>query len=408
VLASVHSPTSAGADDGVPLRLRTDLPPEVIETLRPLAGSLVREARAEIERTTPEGAFRDAMVSTLHTAIEEVLARPGHRRDRNVDWKKVFRTAGRAEFLAGRTADPLQTSIRASARAAWRLISAGGRSAGLPAEALLTIAESIFTWVDQLSAVAVEGYQEAEAAARARAVDAHEQARRRLTRAILASEPVTDECLRALSETAGWPIPDRIVTIVVERRSDHDHLSDMREHREALVDLEGPPCVVLPDPGNDRQVVIDLIADRRAAVGPAVPLADGNRSVVLARRMLALAQSGAVPATGVTWCRDHLVTLLLLTDPLLTEQLREQTETAFAGLTPKQRDRMATTLLAWLQTRGTHNEIAARLDVHPQTVRYRINQLQQLFGDKLTDPDTRLTLELALRAQMLINRPAPD
>jgi DNA-binding PucR family transcriptional regulator len=99
--------------------------------------------------------------------------------------------------------------------------------------------------------------------------------------------------------------------------------------------------------------------------------------------------------------------LLLLADPLLIEELREQTEAAFADLTPKQRDRMATTLLAWLQTRGRHNEIAARLDVHPQTVRYRINQLQQLFGAKLADPETRLTMELALRAHMLLTPPKP-
>jgi PucR-like helix-turn-helix protein len=59
------------------------------------------------------------------------------------------------------------------------------------------------------------------------------------------------------------------------------------------------------------------------------------------------------------------------------------------------------------QTRGTHREIPARLDVHPQTVRYRIHQLQQLFGDKLTDPDTRLTMELALRAHLLLTPPTP-
>jgi DNA-binding PucR family transcriptional regulator len=112
-------------------------------------------------------------------------------------------------------------------------------------------------------------------------------------------------------------------------------------------------------------------------------------------------------ADRITWCRDHLATLLLLADPLLTDQLREHLDAAFAGLTPKQRDRMATTLVAWLQTRGTHNELAARLDVHPQTVRYRIHQLQQLLGDRLTDPDARLTMELALRAHMLLAPPNP-
>lgn len=407
VFASVDLPTSVAADEATPLRLWTDIPPEAAAKLRPLAGPLAREALVEIERTVPEGEFRDTLVSTLHTAIAQALGRTRERRAQNVDWRKVFRKAGKAEFLAGRTTDPLQTSIRAGARAVWRLISASGRSSGVPAETLLTIADTLFAWVDQLSAAAVAGYHEAEAAARARAAGSQEQARRRLTQALLASEPVRDECLRSLADAAGWAIPDRIVTIVVECRSDHDRLRDVSEHREALLDLEGPPCVVLPDPGEDRQVVTDLLAGRRAAVGPAVRPADGNRSFALARRMLALTQSGVVPASRITWCRDHLATLLLLADPLLTDQLREQTESAFAGLTPKQRGRMATTLLAWLQTRGTHNEMAERLDVHPQTVRYRINQLQQLFGDKLTDPDARLTMELALRAHMLLTPPTP-
>jgi hypothetical protein len=110
-------------------------------------------------------------------------------------------------------------------------------------------------------------------------------------------------------------------------------------------------------------------------------------------RHLVIGTAGATPGADVRvgQCLD---TMLDLAD-------------RFADLTPKQRDRMATTLLVWLQTRGTHREIAARLDVHPQTVRYRIHQLQQLFGDKLTDPDTRLTMELALRAHLLLTPPTP-
>ncbi len=384
------------------LGLSSDIPPGLAEKLRPLAGTLVRAALPEIERTIPEGEFRDAMMSKLHSAIDEILGRPRDRDTRNVNWESVFRRAGRAEFMAGRTSDSMQISLRAGTRAAWQQLSTEGRSTGLSAETLLTVAESSFAAVDEAAAAAVEGYREAETEARARAADVREQARRRLTRAILAPEPVADEWLRAASDAAGWTVPDRIVTVAVECRSDLDRLGDVGEHRDALVSLQSPTCVVLPDPGDDRQIVTDLVADRRAAVGPPVPPSDGHRSLELAGRLLALAHSGAEPPGNVTWCRDHLATLLLLADPLLTDQLREQIDAAFAGLTPKQRDRMACTLLVLLQTRGTHNEIAARLDVHPQTVRYRIHQLRRLFGDKLTDPDARLTMELALRAHMLL------
>ena len=41
--------------------------------------------------------------------------------------------------------------------------------------------------------------------------------------------------------------------------------------------------------------------------------------------------------------------------------------------------------------------MAADLHVHPQTVRYRLKQLRELFGPDLDgDPDTRLRLTLAL------------
>jgi len=34
--------------------------------------------------------------------------------------------------------------------------------------------------------------------------------------------------------------------------------------------------------------------------------------------------------------------------------------------------------------------------VHPQTVRYRMNQIRQLYGDRLNDPNTILELTVAL------------
>ena len=34
--------------------------------------------------------------------------------------------------------------------------------------------------------------------------------------------------------------------------------------------------------------------------------------------------------------------------------------------------------------------------MHPQTVRYRMSQLRELYGDRLEDPDTVLELTIAL------------
>ena len=45
--------------------------------------------------------------------------------------------------------------------------------------------------------------------------------------------------------------------------------------------------------------------------------------------------------------------------------------------------------------------MATRLGVHPQTVRYRLRQIRELWGDEIDDPDRRFELELVLRAQRL-------
>jgi DNA-binding PucR family transcriptional regulator len=45
--------------------------------------------------------------------------------------------------------------------------------------------------------------------------------------------------------------------------------------------------------------------------------------------------------------------------------------------------------------------VAQQIHVHPQTVRYRLRQIQELFGDQLRDPDLRFELQLALRVRKL-------
>jgi hypothetical protein len=45
---------------------------------------------------------------------------------------------------------------------------------------------------------------------------------------------------------------------------------------------------------------------------------------------------------------------------------------------------------------GNRKAVADELHVHPQTVRYRLTQLRELFGSALDDPATRAALLLAL------------
>jgi DNA-binding PucR family transcriptional regulator len=139
---------------------------------------------------------------------------------------------------------------------------------------------------------------------------------------------------------------------------------------------------------------------RPAAIGPSVPLARAAMSLRWARHALALARAGVIPA-GPVRCDQHLSTLLILADEDLAAALADRRLAPLSRLRPAQRDRIAETLLAWLQLGENAAEVAQRIHVHPQTVRYRMRQIHELFGDQLRDPDLRFELQLALRIRTL-------
>ena len=59
-------------------------------------------------------------------------------------------------------------------------------------------------------------------------------------------------------------------------------------------------------------------------------------------------------------------------------------------------ERLAETLRSWLLHQGRRDDVAADLFVHPQTVRYRMGQLRELYGDRLTTRPSVLDLTVAL------------
>ena len=107
-------------------------------------------------------------------------------------------------------------------------------------------------------------------------------------------------------------------------------------------------------------------------------------------------------------CEEHLLTLWLMADHALADQVSRRQLGALEGLTPRQQERLTETFGAWLETRGTAAEIADRLQVHPQTVRYRIRQLERTLGEQFGDPEARFTMEMVLRVMRIQGRITAD
>ena len=108
------------------------------------------------------------------------------------------------------------------------------------------------------------------------------------------------------------------------------------------------------------------------------------------------------PNGPIVWCREHLDTMVLLRDEPLLTQLARLRLAPLERVRATHRPALADTLLTWLQLDRNANRVARELHVHPQTVRYRLRRLAELFGDRLDDPQGRAELELALRARALL------
>lgn len=383
------------------LRDRTD----VTERMRSLVPQMVRVAVTEIQRSVPEyavpleGRFRDVLVGAVEMSITQFMDNIRNPHASQEDWEKTFCYAGRAEYLAGRSLDALQAAVRVGAHSVWRVVSTAGRRLGVHPSRLFAVADAIFAYTNEICTMALKGYLEAQA----QHTGAMERRRRQLMKLILADPPTPLPTIMEAAGTTGWPVPQRLAVVVLEYREDQHQLPASALDRRVLVDLESnQPCLITADPEADLRSLADELHGRRAVIGPKVRVTEARRSLEVAGRALRLVQHGVLPERRITWCRDHLSTLALLSDQFLVARIARQALAPFASLTPKQRDRLVTTLLAWLDTRGGVSEVAARLDVHPQTVRYRMRQIDDLLGERLSDRDERLTLEIVLRAHRLL------
>ena len=115
-------------------------------------------------------------------------------------------------------------------------------------------------------------------------------------------------------------------------------------------------------------------------------------------------------ATGVldddpVFADEHLDAIIVHRDARLLAAFRAQVLAPLADLPPAVAERLTETLTAWLRHFGDRQAIAAELHIHPQTVRYRMTQLHELFGPVLDDPAGRARLMLALAWSRPLRQP---
>ena len=333
----------------------------------------------------------------------------------------MFHDLGRLLAMEGRSISALHAALRIGARVTWRSLQEQARQGNGNPEAFAHIGETVFWYMDELAASCSAGYAEA----RAELAGETSQLRRRLLDMLTTSPAPPAPAIASLAQAAGWPLPRRVAAVALTPLAGSSPgplpanvLADLtrRDPRLLIADPDGPGrrgqlatalrgwLTAASHPGTRQPSGGQL-----AAVGPAVPLTGASGSLRWAGQALALARRGLVRAeggtdggAGIVWCEDHLPTLVLLADTDLAVTLSRDALAPLRPLRPGQADRLARTLLAWLESAGDANAAARRLHVHPQTIRYRLRQASGLFGDALADPDARFRLLLALRVRRLL------
>jgi DNA-binding transcriptional ArsR family regulator len=364
----------------------------------------------------------------------DMVADPGADVTRARD---TYVNLGRGEFHAGRSLDALMAAYRVGARLAWRRFVEAGTAANLQPEALYSLGEAMFAYIDEISAESADGYAEEQSAAAGES----QRRRRRLIRLLAQDPPASEEAIRTAAQAAAWALPRRLAALVgaaAETAAGAEAGGAPPGGGEPVPGEEiveaiavrlarrlgsgaiggaagGLACVFVPDPdapGRRRQIVA-AIGDESAAGGDRTTTGAGSSPVVALgptvawhaaaaslRRAAAtyrLAASGGVEDGPLVVAEQHLATLLLAADRGLAADLAASRLAPLAQLADGPRARLTETLRAWLDRPGQVQAVAAELGVHPQTVRYRLRQLRELFGTRLEDPEARFELSLALR-----------
>lgn len=401
-----------------------------VALMRPELPGLIAEILAEVVANVPgyeqllDSPFGGLMRQCVQRNVATFVARIADPAAVSPERDELCRTVGRLEALNGHSMDRLQTAYRVGVRVAWRRWVRVSKRHSIATPIMSTLADSLFSYVDEMTSLSREGHAEG----RARSGRRVEEQRARLLARLVSKEPAPHGILVELAEQAAWPLPEEATPVVVEaatgtaadraahERTAHDQAGAAHEHEHAALDraaldraaldsdvlanLDDPrPHLLIPGPmtASREHMLAGFLGPAHAAIGLTVPLTEVAHSVRWARRTLAIAPQDA--DLRLVRSEDHLLNLWLCSDPDLARHIAARQFAPLQGFTESRRTRLTDTLLAWLSTRGNVEQMAHQLALHPQTVRYRLRALDKTLGPLLEDPEWRLATELVLRKQ---------
>jgi DNA-binding PucR family transcriptional regulator len=342
-------------------------------------------------------ALSGPMGETIRSAVQLALGtflNLATRSDRGTPMAPALEGAyqlGRGEARSGRSMEALLAAYRIGARVSWRDMSRTVVEQGMEAEQLSSFAELVFAYIDELSAASAAGHtEELERTGRVRSRNLE-----RLARALLTDQPA--DAVVASAERAGWEPPAALTAVLLPEAHVRKVISAVDERTLAPTEdvpgaVEGTGLLLVAGPTTKaaRSRLLGALKDLDAVVGPTVPWLEVATSYERALQCRRLELTGTVDS------EEHLAEIVITADRNALADLRAAVLAPLSGLRPSAVEKLTETLRSWLLHHGRREDIAADLFVHPQTVRYRVGQLREAYGDRLDDPRFVLEATIAL------------
>lgn len=374
-----------------------------VPLFRPRISELVARITSEIQAGVPafagpsQGRRHRLILLAVNGAVShflDLVEGTGGSGDRIDD---LFRKMGYGEALDGHDLTAMRASYRIARERAWDYLRIFAVENHLSTETLGVLGDALLAYIDHLSEQAVIGWQAAHDVLERD----QDRSRTRLLEALI--DPELPD-LSALTTQARWSIPERFVVWAIRAISPDEPvtLPDLAPGILQRSSARAVDLVCGEADAAELRCQLDEIASPSICVAFSWPVErhdvpDAHR---WSTRAIELHTAGVIGDGPVIDCGRHRTQLWLGAEPALRRGMVQELLRPLLAETPNSREILSETLLAWLETRDSAPAIAARLGVHPQTIRYRWKRINEIFGDDLHEPEFIVQITMLLKASV--------
>lgn len=399
-----RSPESQIAQLRSTLRIR-HLDSRLFIGLRSTAPVLTMQITERIQKEVasyagPASGRRHALIATaVRHAIDQFCAALENRPHSTDDVVKLFRQMGRGEAQDGNTLDAMRAAYLIATHEAWSHLRRHAATNTMPPEALASITQALFIYIDRLTRLVAAGHL---AGSEQRASQEATSVRQKLVERLLDGR--STETVADLAERADWAVPAQLIVFRAELdisrrpRNLATHLAVTIPHILIRDEIHSITAILAGNSDSSLPYELrHLPSSQHMAYSWPVPVDHTRHALLWVRRALRLMSSGVIHDQAIVNCGDYRTLLWMHADPVLMRHTRDELLAPLAQEKPHSKAVLSETLLLWLQTHASAPKLAEQLGVHDQTIRMRLRRLKELFGDQLIDPSQSLALLIALR-----------